>query len=355
MIIQMYKVDEITFNKVFESCWIKEIDSESFKYILTYGRQGLDKKKALYDPTTKTLICRLLDLQHVQKVVNTNYWKDVAIQIDASADKQVDVKDLYIRPYAKQCEAYIHTILKDFYTDIQIDECLKRCTVDELTNDTKMIHSNMPWYYDSDTIYEFDNVVYYDVNNAHLDALTEIFPLAKAKLIAIRTRINRYKSMGKVNDARRLKDIVNFYVGNLCNRGYRTTNNWIVARTRRKIDDVIKYCDGEVLYANTDGVIINNPKHTIATSKELGQFKSEITDNKLWYYRNTKQTHWQLYQFHSDKGTEKKGTAQLIVRDKIDLENKKIVLYDLDTNNHIRKAINIKEMDLCQDYPEDKQ
>lgn len=351
MIVQIYKVDEITFNKVYETCWPKEICSKLMKHYLTVGRKGMDRKRGLYDTETKTLLCRLIDLQFIQGAdkVTDDYWKDIAIQIDESATEEVRVDDLYIRPYAKQSEKYIHTILHDFYTDQEIDDCLKSYTVDELTLDTQMIHSNMPWYYDTDKLYYFENVVYYDINNAHLDALTEIFPKAKRKLVAIRTRINRLKATGKKNEARKLKDMVNFYVGNLCNRGYRTTNNWIVARTRKKIDKLIEYCEGEVLYANTDGVIINNPKKTINTSKELGKFKSETTDGKLWYYLNTKQTRWQLYQYHSDNGIEKKGTAQLMVRDKIDLENNKIVLYDLDRSSNTRKAINIKEINLCEE------
>ena len=42
----------------------------------------------------------------------------------------------------------------------EIDDCLKAYTVDELTLDTQMIHSNMPWYYDTDKLYYFENVVY---------------------------------------------------------------------------------------------------------------------------------------------------------------------------------------------------
>lgn len=352
MIVQIYKVDEVTFNKVYETCFIKEISSSEMKLRLTIGRKGLDKKKALYDKVTKTLLCRALDLQYILNSVDGNNWKDIALQIDASASEVLDTTDIYIRPYARQANAYITKILSDYYTEQEIDDCLKAHAVQELTVDTKMIHQNMPWYYDTDKVYHFDNVVYYDINNAHLDALTEIFPKAKTKLTAIRTRINKLKLAGKANEARYLKDIVNFYVGDLCNRGYRTTNNWIVARTRSKVDKLIDYVKGTVLYANTDGVIINNPENKITTSNKLGEFKSEITDGQLWYYLNTKQTRWQLYQYHSNKGTEKKGTAPLLVRDRIDLENNKIVLFDLDCSNNLRKPINIKEIDLCQ---EDKQ
>lgn len=352
MIVQIYKVDEVTFNKVYESCFIKEVSSSEMRLRLTKGRQGMDKKRALYDMETNTLLCRAVDLQYVLNSIDDNSWKDIAIQIDASASEVIDSTDIYIRPYAKQANAYINKILKSYYTEEEIDQCLKSHVVEELTNDTKMIHQNMPWYYNSDTLYHFENVVYYDINNAHLDALTEIFPKAKNSLISIRTRINKYKKEGNANKARFLKDVVNFYVGDLCNNGYRTTNNWIVARTRAKIDKLIEYCEGEILYANTDGVIINNAKNKVITSDKLGDFKSEITDGQLWYYLNTKQTRWQLYQYHSNKGTEKKGSAPLLVRDKIDLENKKIVLFDLETSNHIRRPINIKEINICQ---EDKQ
>lgn len=353
MIVQIYKIDEITFNKVYNSCFIKEISHDLMTHYLTVGRKGLDKKEALYDKETKTLLCRALDLQFFLNKVDSNNWKDIALQIDVSASEVLTTtKDLYIRPYAREANKYIEKILSEYYTIEEIDECLNSHIVDKLTMETNQIHKVMPWYYDTDTLYHFENVVYYDINNAHLDALTEIFPKARNSLISIRTRINRYKKENKPNDARWLKDIVNFYVGDLCNRGYRFTNNWIVARTRAKIEELIKYTNGTVLYANTDGVMIHNPEKKILTSTELGKFKSEIIDGKLWYYRNTKQTRWTLYQYHTDKGVEKKGTAPLMVRDKIDLENNKIVLFDLDCSNNTRKPINIKEISLCQ---EDKQ
>lgn len=166
-------------------------------------------------------------------------------------------------------------------------------------------------------IKRLENCYYYDINGAHCDALTEIFPEADLSL--------------KLLYAKRKKDpvvkaYINYFVGMLCKKGFRKTYNWIVQRTTRKLYAIMDECGGVPVYANTDGLIVRMPENILAPSKKLGDVKMEYAGD-VYVYQD--KNYW-IIQY----GDTIKGSAMSCVRDKIDLREGRVVQYD-----KVRKVI----------------
>lgn len=199
-------------------------------------------------------------------------------------------------------------ILKDFYTDTEIKDIFNSHTA-PYDESLKQVHTTVSAC-DRGKIYNFKNCYKYDINGAHCAALTELFPKAQARLI-------------KLYEERKLrpenKQLFNYAVGCLVPRGYRETYNWIVQRTTKKLNEAIELTNGNLLYANTDGFIVQDPEKLIEHSKILDEFKEEYKGDVQFYLSNN----YNLYQF----GDEMTGSCRTSVRDKIDLRIGKVVEY----------------------------
>lgn len=229
--------------------------------------------------------------------------------------------------YNTQATRYMKAIILNSYTEEEYEECLDKCTVDE---HIIPIHRNPPIHFNLNTIYKLDNCVYYDMNNAHLYALTLIFPKAAQDLIHLRERINKLKANKEYTEAQKLKDIVNIYVGELGSNKrprFKKTNEWIVNLTKNLLQSLINKVGGSIIYANTDGVIIYNPEHKIETSNRLGEFKDELTDKTVYLLMHKGKTNYTLYQYENN-GINLKGTALTAVRNQIDLSKGLYVDYE---------------------------
>lgn len=164
--------------------------------------------------------------------------------------------------------------------------------------------------------FHFENVYYFDINGAHTDALMELFPKCAKDFNKMYEK--RHENGG------RFKKIFNFFVGYLCRVGRRETYNWIVQRTTKKLlkfknelcDDRL---DENVIYANTDGIFIMNPKITPESSKMMGEFKLEY-HGPVDTYRGRNYT---IIQY----GDKIKGNCPLSMRKDIDLRKNKAVDY----------------------------
>ena len=126
-------------------------------------------------------------------------------------------------------------------------------------------------------ILEFDNCVYYDLNKAYAHALMTMFP-----------EIDTWVRKGYERDKPTFKKVMNYTVGMMTrHESWKRVRDQIVLDVSKRIEDVEFHCDGDTVYVNTDGIIISNPKHTIKTSNEIGDFKKEQVDNgKIWTYRH---------------------------------------------------------------------
>lgn len=249
-----------------------------------------------------------------------NYWEQIVL-LDGGNDQAEEIRTT---PYANQATAAVEAILHKHYTDEDIEEIFKAHAVKE-EDRVKPRHQILTnsINYDFNTLYRFDDVYYYDINKAHRDALMEMFPKCKRLFENLKTKWD--------------KDCINIYVGNLGHKykdGYRYTRetyNWIVKRTRDILDNLIDFCDGEVIYANTDGVMIRDPLNTIKTSNKIGEFSNEMTGHTVYFYYQLKDKEknipqYYLYQYTDKDGNKtKKGTLRRNLRDKIDLEEGKLI------------------------------
>lgn len=145
-------------------------------------------------------------------------------------------------------------------------------------------------------IQEFDNCVYYDLNKAYAHSLMTMFP-----------EIETWVRKGYERDKPKFKKIMNYTVGMMVrHESWKNVRYQIVKNISNRIGDVDLACDGNTIYINTDGIIISNPKHTIKTSNEIGDFKQEQLDNgKVWTYVHRGNPHtgdqgYQIMQYYEN-------------------------------------------------------
>lgn len=300
--LRRIKLDSETYYNIIDyfNNWVVYVNLEKF-LAQGYGRKNL----VLVDKETSSLICQGSLINYVaKKEVTCEPWQQFVCELDDSVDEPGAVA-----PWATQANKIIHTILNTYYTDRQIENRLNKYST---TEETVPLHQLIPEKYHDDKIHKFTNCVYYDINGAHTDALCEIFPKAKKELMTLH-------HTGQ-------KAYINIYVGDLCNRGHRNTYNWIVRRTKNWLQRIINLSCGfmsEILYANTDGVIIHNPAFLLATCDDVGGFKSETSDGVIYAYycrRDNNTTPYTIYQYNNPKkGMQIKGNARLAVRKGMDL------------------------------------
>lgn len=336
MILRKFRINAAIFDQMmydYEFVIENRDLSKNLSQLIDYMQKPTSNCHTVYyDELNQMAVVNYLMLEGYNLIDHVDYYMQRCIVIRT---ENADIDEIYQVPYAKTCKKYIYNILYSAgYTDAEIDERYKACSI---SNHVKPIHSKLPYYYDMNKIHEIHNCVYYDINNAHLDALCEIFPKAKRKFIRLRSRINKAKAEGDINTARRLKDYVNIFCGNLghyvndvCET--RGTYEWIVNRTRNIVEKAISEVGGCVIYANTDGFIINDPTNKLVTSDKLGQFKSELKDDVIYAFTYADPTGmtsgYTLYQYVNSKGkVEQKGTLPCQLRKDTDLSTGQVVTY----------------------------
>ena len=312
VLLKRYDVSDDIFDAILKNYWFCINQVESLKpYIYGY-RQKYD---IMYEKTyvgeelivLETLFLDTLNIKH-----KCNTWKQVWLRkVDNMTETHTEtVTGTYATNYINKL------LVNNGYTKEEIEECLNSHILEVQTSDDKQIHIQAPVEMPEDKIYLFRDCYKFDINGAHCDAMCEIFPKAK-------------KSLQKLYNTRKQcpqnKQIINFYVGNLCNNNHRYTYNWIVRRTTEILRDTIITTGGKVVYANTDGVCIWNSQNIIETNNELGSFKLEYHGDVYYYYhRPSKEcSSYFIFQF----GDEYKGNARKVVRELFDMQNGIVVDY----------------------------
>ena len=292
--LRRIKIDLKTYNAIIDNYKPFIVYEDINNYIAT----GYPNKELIrVDTNTNTLICQASILNFVSNVdFNCQNWLQIVCKLDDSIE---ETKEEYI-PYGKDAYKKLIKYVTKYYTD---DEIYKIMEEHSLFDGKRALHKLLPEKYLTGNIYKFTDCVYYDINGAHRDALIELFPKAKKELLKLD------------------KAYINIAVGELCNEDHRGVYNWIVNRTREYIDEIIKVADGEIIYANTDGVIIHHPANYLATSKEIGAFKSEIIGDTIYGYfceGDDKTTQYTIYQYIDKNGkTVLKGNARYLIRNGI--------------------------------------
>lgn len=187
------------------------------------------------------------------------------------------------------------------YNDTEIDHIINQFGIQE---EQKPLHEGL--FYDlrflmfsQNKVIKIDNCEYYDLNKAYASCLMKFFPRAAEVIKA------GYKS--KDPDKKALwKKTINYAVGFFQRNKFKPLRNAIVKFINNEINKAIDYCDGELIYLNTDGFIIKNAKNKLKTSANLGEFKEEQIDNNTIYFLKNmdSRTKYSLFEYY-ENGTKK--------------------------------------------------
>ena len=310
--LMTYKITRDIFDKILTDlqAMVEEVD-DIHEYFFGYKYCPNPKKRKInivYGTRKDVRYMIILERVLAQYInIFSTEWKQVRVECDDNQSNENDVSKQYTPIY---CWNYVMKLIKKHYNEEEINSCFN-AHIAQYNENKKQIHYNYKARV-TRLIYELKDCYKFDINGAHCDALTEIFPKCREDFNKLYLR--RKKNPG-------IKNLFNFFVGNLCNKGHRDTYNWIVQRTTDLLTNAICKCDGELIYANTDGFIVRDPKNIIEYNKELGNFKLEYSGT-VYIYNDT---NYILYQM----GNEMKGTCRKSVRDKIDLSKGKVVHYSI--------------------------
>ncbi len=312
MSLNRKKINLNTFNKILD-IFKDRVDIVDDLGPYFYGYR--DKKRIKYNPKTNNMICQAIYINYASGLnLLQPDWKQYVL-IRGTEVQENEAEDVM---YANKANKIINNILLKYYNESEIEELLNNHTH---TKDSA-VQRRLPSIYEKNVIHHFHNCVYYDINGAHRDALCEIFPLAK-------------KDFLKVN-----KQAANIYVGDLCNHNHRDTYYWIVNRTANILMQNISHIGGLILYANTDGVIAYHPQNTLNTSDKLGEFKSVIINDEIYYYIDSdpNYTGYHCIQYATKTNPkEKKGTCPIEFRNEMDLSKGIVIRYKKYREENIEK------------------
>ena len=315
ILLKTYSVSEEKFDEILLAGYTIKIvadGNEFYNYKFGYP----EKTVIVYDGLKCMIMLECVLNEHIKLDTQINYWKQCIvyknIQQEAAAEEEVRGIDAL---------KFMTSLFYKYYTK---EEYQARLNMFQAHYNESLAQYHFLLLDRVGKITRYNNCYKWDINGAHNDALCEIFPKAAAELTTL------YKTRKQFPQ---IKKYVNYYVG-LLTHGHRGTYNWIVQRTTNLLLKGIELADGDLLYANTDGFIVQNPKHIIPNSTALGEYKLEYS-GPVWIYHDK---NYQCFQLESG---EIKGTILKSVRDDIDLPNNKVVHYDIYQKGATRKAINI--------------
>ena len=274
---------------------------------------GCKEKNTIYYDGKEYLICTESILNYIVELADYTPWKQLIIRNMPGQEEDV-IKDV---TGTSAWNYMMNNIILKFYSKEEFTEILK-------SYDNKY-NEELKQYHDinfdrKDYIINFKNCYAYDINGAHTDALVEMFPKAADKII---------KFYNKRATNSNIKLYFNYFVGMFKHKGYEGAYNWIVQRTTTKLFDSITATGGTLIYANTDGYIVQEPDHLQSTSTKLGEFKLE-SQGDVYCYRD--KNYWAI-QYVNNKGKKVlKGNVLSEVRKDMDLSKGQVVHYKKEKN-----------------------
>ena len=277
----------------------------------------------------RVFITRATDLQayltyctdeRIEAVEKQDGWKQLLCRI------VFDDNNANIAPI-NGLQAYLGVmkILGKYYTKDEIDLIMNKHSVERDPNNIQVHYTNKD--IEQNLIYYYPNCIKYDINGAHHSVLCELFPKASKDFEQL--FINRKLCP-------ETKMLINFFVGYLCRVGYRGTYNWIIQRATnllmKKTELIALDMDAEVLYVNTDGILVSNGIQ-LPTSDKLGDFRLEYKGPACICWGNN---YW-IYQTKD----EIKGSMPLKIRNKVNLFEGKTVEYKSHRKNLVDRYGNL--------------
>lgn len=298
--IPKYEVRADVFDKIL---WEFSVHTEYVKDISVYAFGYKNRNTIYYNE--EYLICKAYILDYyLDCFPDCPSWKQVWLKrvMDAPQPVQATISGSY-------AWNYMMSILDKYYTRDEVYAILAANTAD-YDEGLKQFHYDLP--IGKGELVKLKDCFKYDINGAHADAVVSLFPKAKDDFLVM------YK---KRKEKPVYKQIFNFFVGELCRKGFRTTYNWIVQRTTKKLWGSMDTTNGMLVYANTDGYIVQDPMLKQNTSAELFDFKLEY-EGDVYIYRSD---NYILYQM----GDELKGSCRCEVRNEVDLRIGKVIEYKI--------------------------
>lgn len=325
--LKAIQVNDEIFNKILYDFEFKvRIKPNLWEYYRGYYE---DKDLIYYNGKDELICCEYVVNNYTNIITNCTVWKQIRVQ------KVLNMKNPAMESTTgPKAKAYITKVLKTVYTDTEIDERLRMF---EAEKDINLIQQHYNYPAPANTVIKLTNTFKFDINGAHTDALCEIFPKAKDKLIGMYLKRKKNPIF---------KQYPNLYVGMLAQKSdemrkagipgkYEKTYNWIVQRTSRMLLAAMDTVGGSPVYVNTDGFIVQNPENLLTHSKNLGEFKLEFSGDTYVY----SDKNYIIYQ----TGDEKKGSCFTAVRNDIDLSKGQVIHYDIKTVRNTEGKILYRE------------
>lgn len=249
-------------------------------------------------------------------------WKQYVIRPDNSGKLAENEVNAAID--GRRAIAIVMKKVNEYYTKDEIDSIFSQ---HEREYDPYKAQLHVNDFYDY--ILELEDCYELDINAAYTDALCELFPRCKKDFLVWYEK--RHETTNNIRNY--YKQVFNLSTGffahnSKSNKWFRPkTYHWIVQRVRKQIDEAIEYCEGSLVYANTDGFIIQSPKNIINNSAEIGKFKLEY-QGKVYIYRSaeTTSTNYWLVQL-DDKDKTKKGNLPNVLKPMVDLSKGKLIRF----------------------------
>ena len=322
-LLKSYSVSEELFDEILNAGYTVKIVSNQDEFNdYKYGYP--EKTVIVYDGFKNMILLECVLNEHYPLNMRLTHWKQCILHKNITQDIECE-EELRGGDVYKQMKA----IICKYYSKEEYEECLK---AHEAEYDDELAQYHFSMFEKEDTIIKYEDCYKWDINGAHNAALCEIFPKAAG---AIGMMYQERKEDPKY------KKYVNYYCGMLVHKNHRKSYNWIVQRTTQILLNGINEVGGTLLYANTDGFLVQHPEKIIPHSTKLDEFKLEY-QGPVWFYYDKN------YQCFQTGAGEIKGSILKSVRDKLDLPNGQVVHYDkvkIAENSYIAKNVQTEVLD----------
>ena len=301
-----YKVTQEVFNEILITHKLDVVETDNlYQY---YG--GYKNKHTIYHQGEKLICLEYVYNYITDSVIGCTEWKQCILETNSEiteCTKTINGLAAY---------NYMRELLEKYYDNL--DDILNSYT--DVDDESK----SAIYYFLSEkkhAILKYSNCYKYDINSAYTDSLVEMFPKAADALKALYSRRKAEPIF---------KDYLNYFTGYLQHKGFSGAYWYIVHRIRAKMDKVIEEVGGKLLYARTDGFVVQNPAKLLKDSKKLGEFKLEYKGDCYMYWGDN------YICMQTNKIT---GSCFNVVRAKMDLSKGIVAQYDIEYIKEIKTRI----------------
>lgn len=307
---------------------------------LIYGPGRGHKRDIYYEPSTNTLIISICGLKTLLKTY-CNYDLDIQDWPEWSHARAVKGSIATVEKTEVECSGLqgyytFRKILRKFYTDEETLDIMAHFQYEGNAdkNTVKFMYKATP---SDNKVHCYRNTYYYDINSAYAYYVSLAFPKAAKTINAL------FKKRKKNPN---IKKWFLYFVGELKNRGEIPAKfrMWVVQQVSTRMHDLMSQMGGKLLYANTDGFVVQNPTipADFKASRELGDFKEELRADDFYVLANASNSTYVVSQYldRVSGKLETKGLSFPIkFKDQVDLSKGLTVVY----NRHYNKELNLFE------------